>query len=41
METFTGGFNMPGNRSGYYAKIFLSDISTKLNPISNVEEITQ
>ncbi len=40
-ETFTGGFKLPGNNSGYYAEIFLAQSLTELEPISDVERIEQ
>ncbi|MGP4041087.1 DUF4185 domain-containing protein [Gracilibacillus sp. D59] len=40
-ESFTGGFMLPGDRSGYYAKIFLADTTTNLNPISELVDIKQ
>ncbi|WP_099159511.1 DUF4185 domain-containing protein [Virgibacillus ndiopensis] len=40
-ETFTGGFMMPGNNSGYYAEVFLAKSLTDLEPISNVERMEQ
>ncbi|WP_188454905.1 DUF4185 domain-containing protein [Virgibacillus oceani] len=40
-ETFTGGFMMPGNNSGYYAEVFLAKSLTDLEPISDVERIEQ
>ncbi|MGP4079227.1 DUF4185 domain-containing protein [Pseudalkalibacillus sp. R45] len=40
-ETFTGGFSMPGNASGYYAELFLAKSLTDLTPISAVERIEQ
>lgn len=40
-ERLTGGFVIPGDNSGYYAEVFLTDSLTELNPISNVIKIQQ
>ncbi|WP_211231465.1 DUF4185 domain-containing protein [Paenibacillus harenae] len=38
-ETFSGGFSMPGNNSGYTMKIFAANSLTDLTPISAVSEL--
>lgn len=40
-ETFTGGFRMPGDRSGYTAKLFVADSIASLEPVSNVASLSQ
>ncbi|MBD2867395.1 DUF4185 domain-containing protein [Paenibacillus arenilitoris] len=38
-ETFTGGFTMPGNNSGYRLKVFVASSLSDLRPISAVAEL--
>ncbi|WP_164472769.1 DUF4185 domain-containing protein [Cohnella candidum] len=40
-ETFTGGFMMPGNHSGYTAKLFVAKSISSLEPLSNVASLSQ
>jgi hypothetical protein len=40
-ETFTGGFMMPGNNSGYYVEVFVAKSLQDMEPISNVTKLTQ
>ncbi len=40
-ETITGGFNMPGNNSGYHVEIFVADSLTGLKPLSNIARLEQ
>ncbi|MBD0379472.1 DUF4185 domain-containing protein [Paenibacillus sp. WST5] len=35
-ETFSGGFMLPGDNSGYYVDVFVADSLTDMQPISNV-----
>ncbi|MFC5649940.1 DUF4185 domain-containing protein [Paenibacillus solisilvae] len=38
-ETFTGGFKLPGNNSGYTMKVFIADSLNDLKPVSNTVEL--
>lgn len=40
-ETFTGGFKMPGDRSGYTAKLFVAESIDSLKPLSNIASLSQ
>jgi hypothetical protein len=40
-ETFTGGFKLSGDNSGYYVEVFVADSLTGLQPLSNVEILEQ
>lgn len=40
-DTFTGGFLMPGNNSGYTAKLFVAESIDSLSPLSNVASLSQ
>src|SRR5690606_25922172 len=40
-ETFTGGFKLPGNNSGYHIELFVAESLTNLKPISNISKIAQ
>lgn len=40
-ETFAGGFLMPGDNSGYAAKLFVAKSIDSLEPLSNVASLSQ
>ncbi|MBB6636910.1 DUF4185 domain-containing protein [Cohnella thailandensis] len=40
-ETFAGGFMMPGDNSGYTAKLFVAESMDGLEPLSNVASLSQ
>jgi hypothetical protein len=41
VETFTSGFKLPGNQSGYYLEVFVAKSLTELKPISKVTTLGQ